>query len=83
MTEEKVTIGKAQLMTLLKKFFKTYNKSWYNSKRIIAWGSQQAGFEVFNTIKLAELQTILKELASTNEIKSKKSDKGNWTLYRC
>lgn len=73
-------ISKDQLVS---DFLEIYSRWWFNISRIINWGSERTGFEIFNTMTKKEIEEILIKLEKDNVIKSKVSKKNrNSHLYK-
>ena len=79
---QSTSVSKAESESLLLNFLDKHGNSWYNTKRILVWATQQPGFEHLQDLSYQQIDHLLSELATNNQILSKPSEKGDWKLYR-
>jgi hypothetical protein len=76
------TIANTELGDLLTEILKVHNTSWINPKAIFEKGKSNPEFQALNEVALNDIRSTLNEMAALNKIKKRKSEKGNWFLYR-
>lgn len=67
---------------LLISVLKVHNSSWINSKGIMEKANSNPDFVGLNEVSIGDVRATLNEMAELNKIRKRKSEKGDWFLYR-
>jgi hypothetical protein len=72
-------VSRADLIMLL---LKEHNETWRNSKNITEIIKKEEKFDELKTLPLNDIRAHLDALVLAKKLRSHKSDKGNWLLYK-
>jgi hypothetical protein len=72
----------ADLGDTLMIFLKAHKQTWYSSKSILAVTKKEAKLAALKNASVEDVRASLNELVTAKKLKSRKSEKGNWSLYK-
>ena len=72
----------ADLCDSLMIFLNAHKQTWYSSKSILAVTKKEAKIAALKNVSVENIRASLNELVTAKRLKSRKSEKGNWFLYK-